>query len=69
MNNLVVVFGWLGAVLAALLVQSLIIYCLWDDTFVKFFEIKDVTFMDSVWISIICSCLFKGSFNVSNSSE
>lgn len=67
MNNAAMVLGWVGIVFAVLLIQPLIIYCLWDDTLVKFFDIKDVTFMDSVWISIICSCMFKGSYSVSKS--
>ena len=42
-----------------ILVYSTIIYCLWDDVMVKFFNLPDVTFLDSVWISILSSLLFK----------
>ncbi|AGH32261.1 hypothetical protein VPHG_00198 [Vibrio phage 11895-B1] len=42
-----------------LLIQPLIIYCLWDDVMVKFFSLQDVTFYDSIWISILFSVLFK----------
>lgn len=41
------------------LIQTLIIYALWDDTFVKFFGIQDVTFEDAFWISTITSVMFK----------
>lgn len=42
-----------------LLIQSVIIYCLWDDVMVKFFNVQDVTFWDSLLISILAGTLFK----------
>ena len=46
-----------------LLIAPTIIYCLWDDVMVKFFEVQDVTFADSIWISILSSVLFKSSYS------
>lgn len=57
--------GWLLLVVVVLLLQPLIIYALWDDVMVKFFDLKDVTFWDSVWISILANILFK-SYNYSS---
>lgn len=54
--------GWLFLVVAVFLIQPLIIYALWDDVMVKFFDLKDVTFYDSIWISMLTSVLFK-SYN------
>lgn len=59
--------GFILLFVLVLLIQPTIIYYLWDDTFVKFFGVQDVTFMDSVWISIISSVLFKSS--TTNSSK
>ena len=42
-------------------IQATIIFCLWDDVMVKFFDLQEVTFMDSVWISLLFSCLFKSN--------
>ena len=61
MKGLSVVTGFIGLFIVILLIQPFIIYALWDDTFVKFFEVPDVTFVDSIFISIICSCLFKSN--------
>lgn len=65
MKELLGVIGGVGAIVAILiavcLVQPLFIYCLWDETMVKFFHVQDVTFWDSVWISIICNVLFKST--------
>jgi len=62
--------GVIGSVLVfvalVFLIQPTIIYCLWDDTFVKFLGVQDVTFTDSVWISLICSALFKGNYSGSS---
>ncbi len=44
------------------LIAPTIIYCLWDDVMVKFFNLPDVTFLDSIWISILSSVLFKSSY-------
>lgn len=52
--------------LVVLLIAPTIIYCLWDDVMVKFFNLPDVTFLDSVWISILSSVLFKSSSLNSN---
>ena len=51
--------GFLLIVVVLVLVYPTIIYCLWDDVMVKFFNLPDVTFLDSVWISILSSVLFK----------
>lgn len=59
MKDLVSFVGVLGILLVVCLVNPLIIYCLWDDTMVKFFEVKDVTFVDSFWISWISAAVFK----------
>ncbi len=48
------------------LIQPLIIFCLWDDVMVKFFDLQDVTFVDSIWISFLFSCLFKSNLSCSN---
>lgn len=50
-------------ILGFLLLQTTIIYCLWDDVMVKFFGTPDVTFLDSIWISILSSLLFKNTIN------
>ncbi|AUR86271.1 TMhelix containing protein [Vibrio phage 1.084.O._10N.261.49.F5] len=65
METLLKLSGFVFMIILVVLIQPLIIYCLWDDTFVKFFGLQDVTFLDSLWISIISSCLFKSS-NSSN---
>lgn len=54
-----------GVFLLLVLLQAAVVYALWDDTMVKFFNVEDVTFMDSIWISIISSALFK-SYNNNN---
>lgn len=59
MKDLSVIGVFIGLIVAILLIQPFIIYILWDDTFVKFFGVQDVTFVDSIFISIICSALFK----------
>lgn len=59
--------GFVLLFLIVLLINPLIIYCLWDDVMVKFFNTPDVTFWDSVWISILAAVLFKG--NTSSSSN
>lgn len=61
MQTLAALTGYLFLVIMVLLIQPLIIYCLWDDVMVKFFDLQDVTFWDSVWISILASALFKSS--------
>lgn len=61
MQTLAALTGYLFLVIMVLLIQPLIIYCLWDDVMVKFFDLQDVTFWDSVWISILASVLFKSS--------
>lgn len=61
MQALAALTGYLFLVVMVLLVQPFIIYCLWDDVMVKFFDLQDVTFLDSVWISILASVLFKSS--------
>ena len=61
MQTLAALAGWLFLIVMILLVQPFIIYCLWDDVMVKFFNLQDVTFLDSVWISILASVLFKSS--------
>ncbi len=58
--------GFLFTVAVILLVSPTIIYCLWDDVMVKFFNLPDVTFLDSVWISILSSVLFKSTSSNSN---
>lgn len=55
--------GILLYILVVLLITPTIIYCLWDDVMVKFFGLQDVTFADSVWISILSSVLFKSSYS------
>lgn len=55
--------GWLFLIVVLVLVQPTLIYWLWDDVMVKFFGLQDVTFMDSVWISILTSVLFKSTAN------
>lgn len=50
-------------VLVVILIAPTIIYCLWDDVMVKFFGLQDVTFADSIWISILSSVLFKSSYS------
>lgn len=54
--------GILITVIAVFLICPTIIYCLWDDVMVKFFNLPDVTFLDSIWISILSSVLFKSSY-------
>lgn len=54
-------FGVLILFIVVLLISPTIIYCLWDDVMVKFFNLPDVTFLDSVWISILTTVLFKSS--------
>lgn len=66
MQTLASVTGIIVFIILVLLIQPAVIYCLWDDTFVKFFGVQDVTFMDSVWISIITSVMFKSSVNCNN---
>lgn len=61
MQTLAALAGWLFLIVMILLVQPFIIYCLWDDVMVKFFDLQDVTFWDSVWISILASVLLKSS--------
>tara|TARA_Y100001956_G_C4007747_1_gene136312 strand:+ start:351 stop:560 length:210 start_codon:yes stop_codon:yes gene_type:complete len=61
-----VVGGVILLVAVAFIIQPLIIFCLWDDVMVKFFDLQDVTFMDSIWISLLFSCLFKGNLSCSN---
>jgi len=56
------IIGILITVMAILLICPTIIYCLWDDVMVKFFNLPDVTFLDSIWISILSSVLFKSSY-------
>ena len=56
------IIGILITVMAILLICPTIIYCLWDDVMVKFFSLPDVTFLDSIWISILSSVLFKSSY-------
>jgi len=67
MQGLAVV-GFLVMLVVICLINPLIIYCLWDDTFVKFFGVPDVTFWDAFWISWISAALFKSS-NISNSKD
>lgn len=55
--------GILLYTLVVLLIAPTIIYCLWDDVMVKFFGLQDVTFADSIWISILSSVLFKSSYS------
>lgn len=55
--------GILLYILVVLLIAPTIIYCLWDDVMVKFFGLQDVTFADSIWISILSSVLFKSSYS------
>lgn len=54
--------GILITVMVIFLICPTIIYCLWDDVMVKFFNLPDVTFLDSIWISILSSVLFKSSY-------
>ena len=54
-------FGVLILFIVVLLISPTIIYCLWDDVMVKFFNLPDVTFLDSEWISILTTVLFKSS--------
>lgn len=61
METLVKITGFLFLIIMVLLIQPLLIYCLWDDVMVKFFNLQDVTFWDSVWISILANVLFKNS--------
>lgn len=61
------IIGYVAFIILVLLIQPTIIYVLWDDTFVKFFGVQDVTFMDSVWISIITSTLFKSPVSYNKS--
>lgn len=58
--------GVLIYIAVVLLIAPTIIYCLWDDVMVKFFNVQDVTFSDSIWISILSSVLFKTSYSNSN---
>lgn len=53
--------GVLILFMVVLLISPTIIYCLWDDVMVKFFNLPDVTFIDSVWISILSTVLFKST--------
>ena len=54
-------FGVLILIIVVILISPTIIYCLWDDVMVKFFNLPDVTFLDSVWISILSTVLFKST--------
>lgn len=58
--------GVLIYIAVVLLIAPTIIYCLWDDVMVKFFNVQDVTFADSIWISILSSVLFKSSYSNSD---
>lgn len=61
--------GYLFLIAVVLVIQPLVIFCLWDDVMVKFFDLRDVTFMDSVWISMLFSCLFKSLSSNSNNNN
>lgn len=59
MGSLVKLSGVFFIVVMVFLIQPAIIYCLWDDVMVKFFDLRDVTFTDSIWISILANTLFE----------
>ena len=61
MSTIAGITGWLLLVVGILVIQPIIIYCLWDDVMVKFFQLQDVTFYDSIWISVLSSVLFKST--------
>lgn len=61
MGTLLKMSGGLLFIAMVFLIQPAIIYCLWDDVMVKFFGLQDVSFTDSIWISILFSVLFKNT--------
>ena len=61
MSTIAGITGWLLLVVGILVIQPIIIYCLWDDVMVKFFQLQDVTFYESIWISVLSSVLFKST--------
>jgi len=61
MDTLLKMSGGLLFIAMVFLIQPTIIYCLWDDVMVKFFGLQDVSFTDSIWISILFSVLFKNT--------
>ena len=61
MDTLLSMTGGLIFLAMVFLIQPTIIYCLWDDVMVKFFGLQDVSFTDSLWISILFSVLFKNA--------
>jgi hypothetical protein len=52
---------FIGIVVTIFLINPLIIWGLWDNVMVKYFNLQDVTFVDSIFISILANVLFKNS--------